>query len=63
MIKNEIRRMLKEGKTKEEITEKLSEDSCMADEFVEDFPSHCGENANCHECWKERIEEFLENEV
>ncbi|MBS6501865.1 MAG: hypothetical protein KH415_09570 [Clostridium sp.] len=60
-MKNKILELINSGMGLEKVTEKVYENECMAMEFKEDFPSYCHEDADCFDCWKQRIIKISKN--
>ena len=61
-MKNKILELINSGMSVEEVTEKVYENECMAMEFKEDFPNHCHEDADCFDCWKQKVIKISEGE-
>ncbi|MGL5352144.1 MAG: hypothetical protein ACRDA5_02315 [Clostridium sp.] len=59
-IKEKIKTLMNEELSREKIAEVLVEYRCMAEEFKESFPTFCGEDADCYDCWKQRIDKFID---
>lgn len=54
-MKNKILELINSGMSVEEVTEKVYENECWAMELKEDFPEWCHEDADCFDCWKEKV--------
>jgi len=63
MLKDIIGKEYDEGKTIEQLADKYGDMSCMAEEFVCDYPSRCNESGDyCEDCWLNKIREIIEGE-
>lgn len=61
--KNDIDQMLDNGYSIEEIAENQGSDECVQKVLEIDFPSWCGENAECHDCWVKCLEEYVKEDT
>jgi len=61
-MREEIIELLEDGEEVKVIAEKYSHNYCTSDAFEEEFTNCCGEDSDCYECWKKRIEQ-IENEL
>lgn len=60
--KLDIDKMLESGYSIEEIAENQGSDECVQKVLKIDFPSWCGENAECHDCWVKCLEEYVKED-
>lgn len=58
-VKDMILKEYKEGKTIEELAEKYRNMSCMAEEFMCDYPLMCSNTGDyCKDCWVNKVIEI-----
>lgn len=62
LTKLDIDKMLESGYSIEEIAENQGSDECVQKVLKIDFPSWCGENAECHNCWVKCLEEHVKED-